>query len=64
MIGFPAIEVKSFNRFLNVGAQFVPRIALREDALGEALRAKAAVGLLSYFKDDIVHFLESKRSRC
>ena len=60
MIGFPAIEVKSFNRFVDVGTQFVPRIALREDALGEALRAKAAVGLLSYFKDDLGHFLDCK----
>ena len=61
--GYLAIEVKRLDRFLDVGTQFVPRVALREDALGEALRAKAAVGLLRYFKDDLVHFLEFKRSR-
>jgi len=55
VIGVPAIEVKSFNRFLDVGTQFVPRIALREDALGEALGAKAAVGFLGYFKDELIH---------
>ena len=62
-IGHLSIEVKRLDRFLDVGTQFVPRVALREDALGEALCAKAAVGLLSYFKDDLVQFLEFKRSR-
>ena len=45
--GYLAIEVKRLDRFLDVGTQFVPRVALREDALGEALRAKAAVGVTS-----------------
>ena len=57
-----AIKVKRLDRFFNVGAQFVPRVAFGEDALGEALRAKPAVRLLGYFKDDLVHFLEFKRS--
>ena len=61
--GYLTIEVKRRDCFLDVGTQFVPRIALRENALREALRAKPAVGLLRYFKDDLVHFLEFKRSR-
>jgi hypothetical protein len=46
--GLLTIEAKRFYRFLDVGTQFVPRIALREDALGEALRAKSTIGFLGY----------------
>ena len=56
VIGFSAIEVKSLNCFLNVGTQFVPSISLSEDAPGEALSAKAAVGLLGYIEDDLVYW--------
>jgi hypothetical protein len=51
------VEVKRLNRFFSVGAQFVPCVALGENAFGEALGAKSTIGFLGYFEDDFVHFL-------
>ena len=55
---FGAVEVEGLNGFLDVGPEFVPGIALGENAFGQALGRKAAVGILRDFKDDFVHFLE------
>ena len=46
------VEVERLNRFLDVGSEFVPRVALREDAFGQVLRAIAAVGLLRHLEND------------
>ena len=49
------IEEKSGCRINDVFSQFVPRVALRENILCQALSAVAAVGLLNCLKHQIGH---------
>ena len=46
------VEVERLNRFLDVGPEFAPRAALRENAFGQALRAIAAVRFLRHLEND------------
>jgi hypothetical protein len=52
-----ALAVKEIgrNRFSDVLPKLVPGIALGEDALGQALRAVAAVGFLGHFEKQFAH---------
>ena len=58
--GLRAVEVERANSLFDVGPQLVPGVSLGEDALGQALSAKAAVGLLGDLEDNFVHYPESK----
>jgi len=53
--GFGGIKKVAGNRFANVGAQFVPRVALCEDVLGKTFRHKATISFLRHLKYDLIH---------
>ena len=60
--GLRAVEIERLDALLDVGSQFVPTVALGEDAFGQAFGAKAAVRLLRDFEHDFVHNSKSTRS--
>src|SRR5258708_3221961 len=49
------VEEERRGRFNHVLTQLVPRIRLREDVLGEAFGAIAAVGFLDHFEHQLRH---------
>ena len=49
------IEIERGNRLLDVGPQFVPRVALCEDVFGQALSRVPAVGFLRHIKHQFGH---------
>ena len=51
----PAIEVKSFDRLLNIRPQLLPAIALGKDALAQRFGDKASIRLLCDLEDKLVH---------
>lgn len=51
-VRFGLIEMESLHGLLYVGSQFLPRVALRENALRQAFRAEAPIFFLHNFKDD------------
>jgi hypothetical protein len=51
-VGFWPVKKEGRGRFLRVGAQRFPRIALRENVVQQAFRHKAAVGFLRHREND------------
>jgi hypothetical protein len=58
-----AVEVERLHSFLDVGAQLVPGIALREDALRQTLGGEPPVGILRHFKNNFAHYLKPRLFR-
>ena len=55
--GLRTVEIERLDGLLDVGPQFVPRVALGKDALGQTLRTKATVRFLRYLEHDFAHTL-------
>ena len=49
------VEVECFYCLLDVGSQFVPSVALGEDAFRQAFGTEATVGFLRHLEDDFIH---------
>lgn len=61
--GLRTVKIERLDGFSDVCPQFVPRVALREDALGQALGTKAAVRFLRDLEHDFVHTLRLPQNR-
>jgi hypothetical protein len=61
--GLGLVKEKTAHGFLNVLAQCVPSVALREDVFGQALGAMAAVLFLCHFKHQFFHGVNLRRWR-
>ena len=62
-----AIEKERAHRLDHIAPQLIPGISLREDALGQALRAVPAVRFLRYLENEFIHTCSSyclRLSRC
>src|SRR5580704_15122507 len=53
--GLRPVKIERLDSLFDVGPQLVPRVALCEDALGQALGAIPAVRFLSYVEHNFVH---------
>ena len=56
--GLRAVKIECLDGFSDIGPKLVPRVALGEDTLGQALGTKTVIGLLSYLEHDFVHNFE------
>jgi hypothetical protein len=55
LVGAGLVEEEGFDRVLDVGAEFSPRVGMREDALADGLGSVAAALFLGYLEDDLAH---------
>ncbi len=50
-----SVKIKRLHRFTHIGAQFIPRVRLRDNAFAQRLGDEATISLLGDFKNKLVH---------